>query len=59
MSAGIADHAGRVVAQGQNIPAQLGALPSSFDAMLGSWDRDPRPGDVLIGNDPYLVAPTT
>src|SRR5258705_6250475 len=54
MSAGIADHAGRVVAQGQNIPAQLGALPSSFDAMLGSWDRDPRPGDVLIGNDPYL-----
>jgi N-methylhydantoinase B len=53
MSAGIADAAGRVVAQGQDIPAQLGALPSSLDAMLGSWQREFRPGDVLIGNDPY------
>src|ERR1700722_10952384 len=53
MSAGITDAAGRVVAQGQDIPAQLGALPSSLDAMLGGWERELRPGDVLIGNDPY------
>ncbi|HVW43938.1 MAG TPA: hydantoinase B/oxoprolinase family protein [Amycolatopsis sp.] len=54
MSAGIADMDGRVVAQGQDIPAQLGALPSSFDAMLDGWRGKLGPGDVLIGNDPYL-----
>jgi len=54
MSAGIADLDGRVVAQGQDIPAQLGALPSSFDAMLAGWKGKLGPGDVLIGNDPYL-----
>jgi N-methylhydantoinase B len=54
MSAGIADADGRVVAQGQDIPAQLGALPSSFEAMLGGWGDQLGPGDVLIGNDPYL-----
>lgn len=54
MSAGIADATGRVVAQGQDIPAQLGALPGSLDAMLGPWLGKLEPGDVLIGNDPYL-----
>ena len=54
MSAGIADPGGRVVAQGQDIPAQLGALPSSFESMLGGWPGQLGPGDVLIGNDPYL-----
>jgi N-methylhydantoinase B len=54
MSAGIADRRGRVVAQGRDIPAQLGALPSSFDAMLEHWLGRLEPGDVLIGNDPYL-----
>lgn len=54
MSAGIADSLGRVVAQGQDIPAQLGALPSSFEAMLENRFDTLRPGDVLIGNDPYL-----
>jgi N-methylhydantoinase B len=54
MSVGITDATGRVVAQGQDIPAQLGALPSSLNAMLGGWERDLRPGDVLIGNDPYV-----
>jgi N-methylhydantoinase B len=54
MSAGIADAEGRVVAQGRDIPAQLGALPSSLDAMLADWKGKLGPGDVLIGNDPYL-----
>jgi N-methylhydantoinase B len=53
MSAGIADATGRVVAQGQDIPAQLGALPGSLDAMLADWHGKLGPGDVLIGNDPY------
>jgi N-methylhydantoinase B len=54
MSAGIADVDGRVAAQGRDIPAQLGALPSSLDAMLAGWADRLEPGDVLIGNDPYL-----
>lgn len=54
MSAGIADSQGRVVAQGQDIPAQLGALPGSLDAMLDGWHGRLEPGDVLIGNDPYV-----
>lgn len=54
MSAGIADADGRVVAQGQDIPGQLGALPGSLDAMLAPWKGRLEPGDVLIGNDPYL-----
>ena len=54
MSAGLADRHGRVVAQGRDIPAQLGALPSSLDAMLESWHGRLSPGDALIGNDPYL-----
>jgi N-methylhydantoinase B len=54
MSAGLADAKGRVVAQGRDIPAQLGALPSSLDAMLADWHGRLRPGDALIGNDPYL-----
>ena len=54
MSAGLADRRGRVVAQGRDIPAQLGALPSSLDAMLDGWHGRLRPGDALIGNDPYL-----
>ena len=54
MSAGLADVDGRVAAQGRDIPAQLGALPSSLDAMLAKWKGRLEPGDVLIGNDPYL-----
>lgn len=54
MSAGIADVDGRVVAQGRDIPAQLGVLPSSFDRMLENWRGRLDEGDVLIGNDPYL-----
>jgi N-methylhydantoinase B len=54
MSAGLADRNGRVIAQGRDIPAQLGALPSSFDSMLANHRGRLEPGDVLIGNDPYL-----
>jgi N-methylhydantoinase B len=54
MSAGIADAQGLVVAQGQDIPGQLGALPGSLHAMLEPWRGRLEPGDVLIGNDPYL-----
>lgn len=54
MSAGLADADGRVVAQGRDIPAQLGALPSSLDTMLANWHGRLGPGDALIGNDPFV-----
>lgn len=53
MSVGIADVEGRVVAQGRDIPAQLGALPASLRAMLKGRHGQLGPGDVLIGNDVY------
>ncbi|MBW3664270.1 MAG: hydantoinase B/oxoprolinase family protein [Actinobacteria bacterium] len=54
MSVGIGGPDGRVVAQGRDIPAQLGALPFSFEAMLRDRAGTLGPGDVLIGNDPYV-----
>ncbi len=54
LSVSIADREGRLVAQGKDIPAQLGAMPYSFKQMLEPWRDQIGPGDVLIGNDPYL-----
>jgi N-methylhydantoinase B len=41
---------GRLVAQAEHIPVHLGAMP---DAVTAVRERDPRPGDVFICNDPY------
>jgi N-methylhydantoinase B len=54
LSVSIADRQGRLVAQGKDIPAQLGAMPYSLELMLAPWRDELGPGDVLIGNDPYL-----
>ena len=54
LSVSIANRAGRLVAQGKDIPAQLGAMPFSFDLMLERWRDRLGPGDVIVGNDPYL-----
>jgi N-methylhydantoinase B len=54
LSVSIADSAGNLVAQGKDIPAQLGAMPFSFALMLEPWREQLGPGDVVIGNDPYL-----
>jgi N-methylhydantoinase B len=55
LSVSLADRDGRLVAQGKDIPAQLGAMPFSFEQMLAPWRDQLGPGDVLIGNDPYLA----
>src|SRR3712207_9080120 len=39
-----------MVAQAAHIPVHLGAMPESVRAVR---ERDPRPGDVFILNDPY------
>jgi N-methylhydantoinase B len=49
-SAALFDAQGRMVAQAEHIPVHLGAMPESVEAVR---ERDPRPGDVFILNDPF------
>ena len=56
---------GRMIAQAEHIPVHLGAMPAAVAAVI---DREPRPGDVFVLNDPFtggthlpdvtLVSPT-
>jgi N-methylhydantoinase B len=49
-SAALFDADGRMVAQAEHIPVHLGAMPEAVAAVR---ERDPRPGDVFILNDPF------
>ncbi|MGH2750316.1 MAG: hydantoinase B/oxoprolinase family protein [Actinomycetota bacterium] len=49
-STAIFDARGRLVAQAEHIPVHLGAMPEAVAAVI---ERDPRPGDAFILNDPY------
>jgi N-methylhydantoinase B len=49
-STALFDPAGRCVAQAAHVPVHLGALPGAVAAVL---DRDPRPGDAFLLNDPF------
>ncbi|KTG11091.1 5-oxoprolinase [Haloprofundus marisrubri] len=49
-STALFDAEGRLVAQAEHIPVHLGAMPASVAAIL---DRDPKPGDVFVLNDPF------
>ncbi len=49
-STALFDADGRMIAQAEHIPVHLGAMPQAVDAVL---DRDPRPGDVFVLNDPF------
>jgi N-methylhydantoinase B len=49
-STAIFDRHGRMVAQAEHIPVHLGAMP---EAVAAAMRLDPRPGDVVILNDPY------
>jgi len=51
-SSAVFDAQGRLVAQAENIPVHLGAMPFSVQATL-EWFADWAPGDVAILNDPY------
>ena len=58
LSCAVADRDGNVVAQGEDIPVHLGAMPFTLRGLLTDPRIDPRaaplvPGDVLITNDPY------
>jgi N-methylhydantoinase B len=49
-STAIFDAAGELVMQAEHIPVHLGSMPEAVAAVL---DRDHRPGDSWILNDPY------
>jgi len=54
LSCAILDHAGDVVAQGNDIPVHLGAMPFSAKGVLRAFPLETwRPGDAVLSNDPY------
>ena len=54
-STALFDAAGEMVMQAEHIPVHLGSMPEAVAAVL---DRDHRPGDAWILNDPYRGART-
>ncbi len=49
-STGLFDADGQMVMQAEHIPVHLGAMPAAVAAVL---DKDHRPGDAWVLNDPY------
>ncbi|QAU11883.1 hydantoinase B/oxoprolinase family protein [Halorubrum sp. BOL3-1] len=49
-STALFDAHGRMVAQAEHIPVHLGAMP---DAVAVVREKDPKPGDVFVVNDPF------
>src|SRR4051794_41918242 len=41
---------GRMIAQAEHIPVHLGAMPEAVAAVR---ERNPRPGEIYVVNDPY------
>ena len=55
LSCAVLDSRGQIVAQGNDIPVHLGAMPFTAQGILGRIPAtDLIPGDVLITNDPYV-----
>ena len=54
LSCAILDHRGDVVAQGNDIPVHLGAMPFSAKGIIAAFPLETwRPGDAVLNNDPY------
>jgi len=49
-STALFDAGGRMVAQAEHIPVHLGAMPDAVAVVL---EKDPKPGDVFVVNDPF------
>lgn len=50
-SCAVFDGRGRLIAQGDHMPVHLGSMPMSVRAAIERFE--PRPGDVVVLNDPY------
>lgn len=56
-STAILDADGQVVAQAAHIPMHLSSMMSLADALFAAYPRETlAPGDMFIGNDPYIAA---
>ncbi len=54
LSCALLDAAGDVVAQGNDIPVHLGAMPHSARGILARYPAETwKPGDAVLCNDPY------
>lgn len=53
-SCAVFDPSGRMVAQAENVPAHLGAMPHSVRACIDAFGEDVHPGDTIIHNSPFL-----
>ncbi|MGY9033744.1 MAG: hydantoinase B/oxoprolinase family protein, partial [Rhodobacterales bacterium] len=55
LGTGITDSEGRIASSGAGIPAFIGVLDKSVQALLRKFNKpdDISPGDVFIVNDPY------
>jgi len=49
-STALFDADGRMIAQAEHIPVHLGAMPDAVAVVL---EKDPKPGDVFVVNDPF------
>ena len=53
-SCALFDPCGALIAQAENIPVHLGAMPRAVESVLKEFDLDQlSPGDAIIHNDPY------
>lgn len=53
-SCALFDPTGELLAQAENIPVHLGAMPRAVRAVLKEFEVDElRPGDAIVHNDPY------
>jgi N-methylhydantoinase B len=55
-STAVCDASGRTLAQGLTTPLHLGSLHDAMDFLVENFGDGLEPGDVLIGNDPYISA---
>ncbi|WP_336023643.1 hydantoinase B/oxoprolinase family protein [Halobellus salinisoli] len=49
-STALFDASGRMIAQAEHIPVHLGAMPDAVEVVL---EKEPKPGDVFVVNDPF------
>jgi N-methylhydantoinase B len=52
-STSLCDARGEMIAQGVTIPFHMGSVPFAMEALLAKFDKDMKPGDVFILNDPF------
>ena len=52
-SCAVFDRAGRLVAQGNNMPTHLGSMGQALKSLIAVWGDDVGAGDIFISNDPF------